>query len=507
VKLVLRPRLVPRTLRGRLLAGILFLVTAGLLGADLAAYTMLRSFFAARVERQLTKTADRVDQTLSRRVDVQVVERALRALDPARTDVLLLGEEGPVAGPPPWADPQQHAFADALDAAALARLRGAAGRPVRLDLAGQPYRAVYRHPGTAPAANGGTATPVTGFVVAVALREDQDALRQLAGDEAIITLVALLTLGGLALAVLRVGLRPLRSMAAAATAIAAGDGARRIRADHPQTETGRLAEALNRAFAQRRQAEERLRRFVADASHELRTPLSTIGGWADLYFQGGLPDPAAVETAMSRIASETAHLRSLVEELLLLARLDHSRPLDPQPVDLAALVDEIVADARVIDPGRLVTGPGPAPAPVVGDPQRLRQVVRNLVGNALQHTPAGTPVHVTIEAGTGADAAPCVHLTIADEGPGIPADARVHLFEAFSGADPLRRSGRGLPIVRTILEAHHGTIDLHDGGTTGATFRVTLPAAPARPQPGRPDGTAPLDRAPGPAVGSGAGGR
>jgi two-component system OmpR family sensor kinase len=459
---------------------MLLLVGAGLVGADLATYSMLRSFFDARVDRQLTRTSDRIDQALARRADAQVVERALRTLAPDRTGVALLDPDGtPIALMPP-AGARPAVFDRMADAATLGRLRDRPARPVRVELAGEPYRAVY-HPATG---RRGTAGPVAGFVVAVSLRADQDALRRLAGAQAVITAVALVTLGGLALAVLRVGLRPLRDMAAVAAAIGAGDGTRRIRADHPGSEAGKLAAALNQAFEERHRAEDRLRRFVADASHELRTPLTTIGGWADLYFHGGLPDRAAVETAMSRIAAETAHMRNLVEELLMLARLDQQRPLDPRPVDLAALVEDVVSDARVIDPGRPITvradGQHPG-ALVTGDLERLRQVVRNLVGNALQHTPAGTPVHVAVEAvtGDGDRGTDQVRLTVADEGPGIPAETRSHLFERFYQGDPRRGrgSGLGLAIVRTIVEAHDGTVEVRDTGGRGSEFQVTLPAA------------------------------
>jgi two-component system OmpR family sensor kinase len=283
-------------------------------------------------------------------------------------------------------------------------------------------------------------------------------------------------------------------MAVTATAIADGEITRRVPVDHPHSEVGRLASALNRAFDERQQAEQRLRRFVADASHELRTPLTTIRGWADLYFQGGLPDHAGVETAMTRIAEEAAQVSRLVEELLLLARLDQQRPLEATAVDLTAIAREVIDDALVIDAARSITlrpmtGTAhrgePVGSPVassvdsalaIGDPDRLRQVIRNLVGNALQHTPAGTPVEVIV----GPDpAAPAqrVWLRVTDLGPGIPEKDLPQVFERFyrSNRSHATGTGLGLAIVRAIVEAHGGTVQAWSRPGQGTRFDITLP--------------------------------
>ncbi|MEV1242812.1 HAMP domain-containing sensor histidine kinase [Nonomuraea sp. NPDC049750] len=456
--------LIPRTVRGRLLAGITLLVSLGLLGSALAAYVMLSSFFESRAERQLTAITARVDQSLSRQRDLLSVERALRQLDGDRIEAVFVDTSGNAV-----VQRSKGAFARVLDAATIARLRGSPGKIMRLEAAGNPYRARYHR------LNATVGTE--GVIVALSLHNDEDTLDRLALSEAIVTSVALLALVGLALAVLHVGLRPLQTMAATATAIAQGDRTRRIPAGVPHTETGRLATALNRAFDEQHQAEERLRRFVADVSHELRTPLTTINGWAELYFHNDLP-ATTVTTAMSRIAEEAAGMRNLVEELLLLARLDQQRPLETAPLRLVELVEAIVDDARLIDPDRPITLSAPSDDPLVitGDAERLRRLVRNLLGNALQHTPPGTAVRVTLFTLPKNSA---VRLVVADDGAGIDPGLRPHLFERFSQGDPVRRqgSGLGLSIARAIAEAHQGTIELRSPAqSTGCEFVVTLPS-------------------------------
>lgn len=482
-------RPIPRTLRGRLLVGSVVLVTAGLLGSNLAAYALLRSYFDTRTERQLTKTATRIDQALADRRDVQTVEQTLRLLAGNRVQAMLVDRNGGLATSPSLTDTATKAASStprsaliaALDPDTIARLRRNPGRSERLETT--PFRVVYRPiQGTAFDRQTGAATLVGGVVVAVSEYEDDETLHHFAVNAAIVTSVALLALVLLALVALEVGLRPLKQMATAAAAIAGGDRTRRIHLTHPHTEAGQLAIALNQAFDQQLQAEERLRRFVADVSHELRTPLSTIGGWADLYFHGGLPDEEATATAMSRIADQAASMRSLVEELLLLADLDQQRPLNKEPVQLSSLVDEVVSDARVIDPDRHVTLSilRDDPAAVIGDADRIRQLVRNLLSNALQHTPLGTPIHVTVSTHAENGSAPRVTLAVADEGPGIPSDVREHLFERFYQGAPIRRRGNGLglAIARAIVEAHSGTIQLRDPRNgTGSEFVVILPAA------------------------------
>jgi two-component system OmpR family sensor kinase len=227
-------------------------------------------------------------------------------------------------------------------------------------------------------------------------------------------------------------------------------------------------------------SEERMRRFVADASHELRTPLTSIRGFAELYRQGAVGDAENLDRVMGRVEQEAARMGLLVEDLLLLARLDQQRPLEQEPVDLLGVVGDAVHDARVLAPDRQIRldlGDG---APVVlGDEGRLRQVVTNLVSNALTHTPAGTPVSVSLEVTPSPDG-PRVLLAVADEGPGMSDADRAKVFERFYRADPSRTraaggSGLGLSIVAALVAAHRGRVGVQSAPGVGSRFLVELP--------------------------------
>ena len=223
-----------------------------------------------------------------------------------------------------------------------------------------------------------------------------------------------------------------------------------------------------------------MRRFVGDASHELRTPLTSIRGFAELYRQGALPERADVDRAMSRVEGEASRMGLLVEDLLLLARLDQQRPLDQAPVDLLELAGDAVQDAQAVDPSRTVelevVAAGPAPV-VLGDAARLRQVFGNLAANALTHTPAGTPVQLRVS--TSTDTAT---VEVIDHGPGISEQDRSRVFERFFRADTSRArasggSGLGLSIVAALVKAHQGSVTVEETPGGGATFRVALPLA------------------------------
>jgi two-component system OmpR family sensor kinase len=276
-----------------------------------------------------------------------------------------------------------------------------------------------------------------------------------------------------------------------AAAIAAGDLSRRVDIDNPHTELGRLGSSLNAmlahietAFAARTASEARMRRFAADASHELRTPLVTIRGFSELYRHGALATDEDVATAMGRIESEAKRMGSMVEDLLLLARLDEQRPLQQKPVDLQLIAHDAVVDTQASDRTRPIslTGldGGPAvPAPVLGDEAKLRQVVGNLVGNALRYTPDGTPIELAVGIRTTA-AGPRAVIEVRDHGAGISEDEAAKVFERFYRADTSRTretggSGLGLAIVAAIVGSHGGSVRVAttDGG--GATLVVSLP--------------------------------
>jgi two-component system OmpR family sensor kinase len=286
--------------------------------------------------------------------------------------------------------------------------------------------------------------------------------------------------------VLRLGVRPIKRMTATAGVIAGGDLSQRVPQERPGTEAAELGVALNSmmtriedAFTERSASEARLRRFVADASHELRTPVTTIRGYAELYRHGGLDDAADLDQAMRRTEQESVRMASLVDDLLLLARLDEGRPLARAPVDLGVLGVDAAADARAVAPDRVVAAEVTADVTVDGDEDRLRQVLGNLVGNALEHTPAGTAVSVRVHNG-GARAVVEVH----DDGPGMTEELAARAFERFSRADVSRSrnrggAGLGLAIVQAIVVAHGGSVRLSSSSGAGTTVRVELPRAPS----------------------------
>ncbi len=306
----------------------------------------------------------------------------------------------------------------------------------------------------------------------------------------VVRAVALAALGTLGLAALvswwliRAGLRPVDRMIDTAAAIAGGDLSRRVPGADPRTELGQLGTALNemlgqieRSTAARVASEERMRRFVADAAHELRTPLTSLQGHAELYRQGALATPEAISRAMSRIESSTGRMARLVEDLLLLARLDQQRTLEREPVDLVALAREAAADFGAVAPDRPFEQQLEGEMVVLGDRIRLRQMIDNLLANAWTHTPTATPVRLSVRR-RGQDA----ELVVADEGPGIPPQAQERVFERFWRADPGRTrqrggTGLGLAIVASIVAAHGGTVDLASTPGRGTIFTVHLPLA------------------------------
>ncbi|MDT5175013.1 MAG: two-component system, OmpR family, sensor kinase [Mycobacterium sp.] len=284
-------------------------------------------------------------------------------------------------------------------------------------------------------------------------------------------------------------LRPLAEVEQTAAAIASGELDRRITERDPRTEVGRLSSALNGMLSQIQEAvaasessaetartsEERMRRFITDASHELRTPLTTIRGFAELYRQGAARD---VSMLLSRIESESSRMGLLVDDLLLLARLDVQRPLDRNRVDLLALASDAVHDGRAIDPKRTITievFDGPGIPEVLGDEPRLRQVLGNLVANAIQHTPESANIRVRV----GTDGDDSV-LEVADDGPGMSQEDAQRIFERFYRADSSRArasggTGLGLSIVNSLVKAHGGSVTVTTAPGAGCCFRVTLP--------------------------------
>jgi two-component system, OmpR family, sensor kinase len=366
------------------------------------------------------------------------------------------------------------------------QLRGPA-RPFTVAAAGSPghsWRVLVR------AVGGGRHV-----VAAFSLDDVQSTVSQLELADTVAGVAAILLLAAIGFPLIRASLAPLARMEDTASAIAAGELSRRIPHPRERTEVGRLGTALNAMLgrieasyraredgeAKARDSEDRMRRFVADASHELRTPLTSVKGLAEFYLQQGeAADRAEVTRLMTGIQAEAARMGRLVDDLLLLAQFDEDRPLDLQPVDLSSIAVQAAAGARAIQPGRPLTVVAAATVIVRADAGRLRQVLDNLIGNALQHTPMSTPVTVTVTA-CSQDG----QVSVADSGPGLSAAQAAQVFDRFYRTDRARSrasggTGLGLSIAATLVAAHGGTIHVETRPGGGATFAVRLPlAAPA----------------------------
>ena len=290
---------------------------------------------------------------------------------------------------------------------------------------------------------------------------------------------------------------PLARVEQTAAKIAAGDLSQRIEDYNPSNEIGNLAISLNTMLAQiessfnaQAKSEAKMRRFVGDASHELRTPLVSIRGYSELYRQGALPNDEALATAMGRIESESKRMGQLVEDLLTLARIDERRESKLAPFDLFHLAVDASNDAYATSPDREVSLVGltddvaPTSAPVIGDESRMRQVVANLLTNAMRYTPAGTPLEIAVGVREDVPGYPLSVIEVRDHGPGIHGEDRERVFERFYRTDTSRSretggTGLGLSIVAAILEQHDGSVHIEETPGGGATFVISLPFYPA----------------------------
>jgi two-component system, OmpR family, sensor kinase len=331
-------------------------------------------------------------------------------------------------------------------------------------------------------------------VTAIPLTATTHSLHQLILFDLLVGAGVLLLLSAAGLVIIRRGLHPLERMAGTARAIAGGDLSRRASPADGQGEVGQLGQAFNTmmgeiegAFAARDATEGRLRQFLADASHELRTPLTSIRGYAELYRMGAASGRDEVDTVMSRIEENAQQMSGLVEELLLLARLDQTRPPEWVPVDLVVLVAEAGHDTAVTVPDRRLRFEAPDPVTVIGDAGHLRQAVTNLLGNAVRHTPAGSPIDVSVTAGGGVAV-----VRVRDHGPGVPPDGLVHAFDRFWRADQSRTgsgNGLGLAIVAAVAAEHGGQATVANAPDGGAVFDIRLPVP-------KPAGEIPASSAP-----------
>lgn len=308
-------------------------------------------------------------------------------------------------------------------------------------------------------------------------------------------LLATVASAGIAYLAVSRSFRPLVRMERTVAAIAAGDLSQRVRVENPSTEVGRLSKSLNAmlahieaAFASRTASEKKMRRFVADASHELRTPLVTIRGYSELYRHGALQNQEDITTAMGRIENEAKRMGHMVEDLLMLARIDEQRPLEMKPVDLLDLAHDAATDAMAGAQDRTVRvisfdGGEPVSAPTAGDEARLRQVMANLVTNALRYTPEGTPIEIAVGVQRVIDDRQDSIIEVRDHGPGISEEEAARVFERFYRADTSRTretggTGLGLAIVAAIVAQHDGTVRLEETDGGGASMSIRLPFVP-----------------------------
>jgi two-component system OmpR family sensor kinase len=472
---VLRAVLANASLRVRVMAAAAVLVAITSLATGLLGTTLLRDYLLNRADTQLQDFAAMASRTLVRAHE-PVPRGGVRQGLPTLFLVEVVSPDGRIQVE---GDPLAHTAALRLSAAQLAESKAPltvqAGNPARS------WRVVVK---SLPAGRHA--------VIALSLDDLSSTVTRLEVADALAGIVAVALLAGIGVPLVRTSLGPLRQIEATAAAIAAGDLSQRI--DHPstRTEVGRLAGALNAmlsrietAYQAREEgearalvSEERMRQFVADASHELRTPLTSLRGLAEYALQQGQQaSPAELLRLMSLVQQESARMGRLVDDLLMLAQFDLDRPLDQRPVDLSSIAAAAVSAARRVEPDRPITLIAGDPVIAWVDDGRVRQVIDNLIGNALQHTLPGSPVIVTVTSSL-IDA----QITVTDRGPGMTAEQAAHVFERFYRTDQARArsqggAGLGLSIAAALAAAHGGDITVDTAPGQGAAFRVTLPLA------------------------------
>jgi two-component system OmpR family sensor kinase len=492
-----------------LVAAVLVLVAVALVGRGVTASATLHDYLVGRVDEQLSGVAEHNNRGHPDKGDGDAGSGA----HDQRLPSLYVTETLDAAG-----KPVQALTSNLIDSSeplpdlptitgAQSKASGARYFTVHAVRGDESWR-VYAQPTTLSDGSSGT------VLVAQSLADVDNTLLHLEELMAVIGVVAIVIVAGVGYLIVRASLRPLREVEHTAARIAEGDLSHRVPAADPRTEVGHLSGALNTmlaeietAFAERaaseraaresseraqlseaaaRASEERMRRFIADASHELRTPLTTVRGFAELHRQGAVADGADTRALLARIEAEAKRMGLLVEDLLLLARLDQERPLAQAPVDVLTLARDAVADARALAGDRQIdlrVGETNPPPIATGDEARLRQVLSNLMTNAVKYTPDTTPIEVHVSTGPSAHSgAAVVRLAVVDHGPGLSETAAARVFERFYRADAARNrndggTGLGLAIVAAIVKGHNGTVDVDTAPGLGATFRIELPLA------------------------------
>jgi two-component system OmpR family sensor kinase len=477
------------SLRLRLLVASGLVALIALVAADVATYSALHSFLYSRVDQTLLTAAAQGPHPPPQGNYPSPEEGGNGFDNPPPVSTPGLSSERLADGKEQWQYPAYetdgHRYWPQLSASMLSAARARGGRQFFTTGSTTPDGPQFRVLVT-------TYPDGDQLVLGQPLDATVGTLHRLLLVELAVTAAALVAAVVLGLWLVRVGLQPLREVEDTAEAIAEGDLSRRVPGEENRTEVGRLARVLNtmlgriqQAFAERdateaelRHSEERMRRFVADASHELRTPLAAVTAYAELYDRGASEHPEDLERVMAGISAESARMKRLVDDLLLLARLDEGRPLERRPTELVALAADAVQAASAVGPDWPVRLVADQPVEVMGDPERLRQVLDNLLANVRAHTPRGTGASVQVRT-----EGPTAVVEVVDEGPGLSPQEASRVFERFYRSDPSRSrgsggTGLGLSIVGAIVAAHGGTVSVAPGPHGGALFAVRLPMTP-----------------------------
>ena len=468
------------SLRNRLTVGVLILSAFGFAGAGFGAQALLQDYLIHQVDDQLLSVvggvADRLDQAgIARDEDDAQASRATTPLNrvPTSISVTVLDPFGNLVGGI-GGDLNSNQITDYVKGLLPGQVAAFGSKPFTVEAPGADFRVATA---VLPSSLGSV-------IVAQSLSDFDKTTHQISVVFLIIGGIVLLFIAFASRQVIKLSMKPLKKIEETAEQIAAGDLSARLENFEPDTEVGRLSTSLNimlsrieESFAARAESENKLRRFVADASHELRTPLTSIRGFAELHRQGAVPEGEKTRELISRIEKESMRMGSLVEDLLMLARMDQSRELVMADVDLSHLVQEAVSSATAAGPDHPITSDIAGDIHTQGDADKIYQVITNLLANARAHTPVGTAIHVaTYSTKDGS------YVTVADKGPGLTAEDQMHIFERFYRVDTSRQrssndgSGLGLSIVDEVMKAHGGTVSVASEPGNGATFTLHFKA-------------------------------
>ena len=468
------------SLRNRLTVGVLILSAFGFAGAGFGAQALLQDYLIHQVDDQLLSVvggvADRLDQAgIARDDDDDQAARAATPLNrvPTSISVTVLDPFGNLVGGI-GGDFNSNQITDYVKGLLPGQVAAFCAKPFTVEAPGADFRVATT---VLPSSLGSV-------IVAQSLSDFDKTTHQISIVFLIIGGIVLLFIAFASRQVIKLSMKPLKKIEETAEQIAAGDLSARLENFEPDTEVGRLSTSLNtmlsrieESFAARAQSEDKLRRFVADASHELRTPLTSIRGFAELHRQGAVPEGEKTKELISRIEKESMRMGYLVEDLLLLARMDQSRELVLVDLDLSSLVTEAVTSAQAAGPDHPITSEIANNVHTQGDADKVYQVVTNLLANARAHTPAGTAIHVSTYATKDGS-----YVSVADNGPGLSEQDQLHVFERFYRVDSSRQrssddgSGLGLSIVDEVMKAHGGTVSVASEPGKGATFTLHFKA-------------------------------